>query len=236
MAIGLHTPAPTPRTIDTDGALQAKKLGKGQVENPQGKLGKDEFLKLLLVELEHQDPTEPVETEKILSQTSQLASLEAATNTNKSLDKLSSSLASSMQFTTVGAMGKVASTGSDEVLLKENATASFELYLPADVQAGEIQIRDNLGNIVRTIGIKDTPKGVHSFTWDGETNEGVRAKEGSYHIAAEYRDAKGAKHLAQVGTYPVESIKFENGEAMLRMGSNYVPFKRVKEIYNSHMK
>ena len=236
MAIGLHTPTPTPRTVNTEGAIQAKKLGKGQVENPQGKLGKDEFLKLLLVELEHQDPTEPVETEKILSQTSQLASLEAATNTNKSLDKLSGSLASSMQFTTVGAMGKVASTGSDEVLLKENATASFELYLPADVKSGEIQIRDNLGNVVRTIGIKDAPKGIRSFTWDGETNEGVRAKEGSYHISAEYADARGEKHITKVGTYPVQSIKFENGEALLKMGSNYVPFKRIKEIYNANAK
>ena len=69
-----------------------KKLGKGQTANPQGELGKDEFLKLLLVELEHQDPTAPVETDKILSQTSQLASLEASTNTNKELQNLSGAL------------------------------------------------------------------------------------------------------------------------------------------------
>ena len=45
-------------------------------------LQKDDFLKLLLVELQHQDPTEPMDSEKILSQTSQLATLESAQNTN----------------------------------------------------------------------------------------------------------------------------------------------------------
>lgn len=234
MAISLNDAGT--RTGAMNSALQAKKLGKGQVENPHGKLGKDEFLKLLLVELEHQDPTAPVETEKILSQTSQLASLEAATNTNKSLNKLSGSLSSSMQFTTIGAMGKIASIGNDEVILKENAAPSFELYLPRDVKTGEIQIKDNLGNIVRSIGIKDAGKGTRQFTWDGETNEGNRAKEGSYHISANYVDPSGIKGQTRVGTYPVQSIKFDNGESMLKMGSNYVPFKRVKEIYDANAK
>ncbi|HUH42926.1 MAG TPA: flagellar hook capping FlgD N-terminal domain-containing protein, partial [Sulfurimonas sp.] len=48
-------------------------------------LGKDDFMKLLLVELQYQDPTEPMDTEKILTQTSQLAPLEASENTNKAL-------------------------------------------------------------------------------------------------------------------------------------------------------
>jgi flagellar basal-body rod modification protein FlgD len=39
-------------------------------------LSKDDFMTLLLVELQHQDPTEPMDSEKILSQTSQLATLE----------------------------------------------------------------------------------------------------------------------------------------------------------------
>ena len=40
-------------------------------------LGKDDFLTLLLVELQHQDPTEPTDSATILTQTSQLANLEA---------------------------------------------------------------------------------------------------------------------------------------------------------------
>ena len=79
MAVGLQTAG----ALTQDVKAATSKLGKGQVENEKGILGKDEFLKLLLVELQHQDPTAPVETDKILSQTSQLARLEASTNTNE---------------------------------------------------------------------------------------------------------------------------------------------------------
>ena len=50
-------------------------------------LKQDDFLTLLLVQLQHQDPTEPTDSEKILTQTSQLAGLEAAGNTNRDLRK-----------------------------------------------------------------------------------------------------------------------------------------------------
>jgi len=209
-----------------------KKLGKGQVSNPKGELGKDEFLKLLLVELEHQDPTEPVETDKILSQTSQLASLEASTNTNKELQSLSGALQSSMRFSTVGAMGKVANIGNDEVILAENGTANFELYFPDDVKNGSIEIKDTLGNAVRTINIGDVKKGVNSFSWDGESTKGNRLEEGSYHVTATYMTANGKQGEIAVGTYPISSIKFDEGKTMMKLGSQYVPFKMLKEIYD----
>lgn len=209
-----------------------RKVGKGQVENPNGVLGKDEFLKLLLVELEHQDPTAPVETDKILSQTSQLASLEAATNTNTALEKLSGSLQSSLKFTTIGAMGKIADMGNDEILIKENDIANFELYLPKAVAKGTIEIKDTLGNVVRTIGIEDLKSGINTFTWNGETNDGLRAKEGSYHVRAAYTDPNGIQGSAAVGVYPISSIKFENGQSMVKLGSQYVPYNAVKEIYD----
>ena len=64
-------------------------------------LGKDDFMKLLLVQLQHQDPTEPMDSEKILTQTSQLAGLEASSNTNKALEDLAASLSNTQQFTTI---------------------------------------------------------------------------------------------------------------------------------------
>ena len=217
----------------TDINAATKKLGKGQVANPKGELGKDEFLKLLLVELEHQDPTAPVETDKILSQTSQLASLEASTNTNKELENLSASLQSSMKFSTVGAMGKIANIGNDEVLLPENGTASFEMYFPDDVKSGSIEIKDTLGNVVRSITLGDVKKGVNSFSWDGESGEGNRAKEGSYHVTANYITTKGKSAHTAIGTYPISSIKFDEGKTMMKLGSQYVPFKMVKELYDA---
>ena len=76
--------------------------------NPNSVLGKDDFLKLLLLELKYQDPTAPMDSEKILSQTSQLAALEASENTNKALSDLAASLTSSLQYSGISAIGKIA--------------------------------------------------------------------------------------------------------------------------------
>ena len=85
----------------------------GEVQNTQTTedktiLGKDDFMTLLLVELQHQDPTEPMDSEKILSQTSQLATLEASENTNKALADLATSLGASQNFSSISAIGKTA--------------------------------------------------------------------------------------------------------------------------------
>ena len=91
-------------------------------------LGKDDFMKLLLVELQHQDPTEPMDSEKILTQTSQLASLESAENTNKALEDLAASLSNTQQFTTISAIGKTADLGSDSIIFEKGSTSNFEVY------------------------------------------------------------------------------------------------------------
>ncbi|ADI67190.1 MULTISPECIES: flagellar hook assembly protein FlgD [Mobiluncus] len=64
-------------------ALFLKKMNQGQKtdkaaqtkENP-GKLGKDDFMKLLLATLKYQDPTEPMDTAKLLEQTSTMTNME----------------------------------------------------------------------------------------------------------------------------------------------------------------
>jgi flagellar basal-body rod modification protein FlgD len=34
-----------------------------------------------------------------------------------------------------------------------------------------------------------------------------------------------------MGTYPIEAVRFENGAALVKVGSNYVPLDQVKEVY-----
>ena len=76
----------------TDVTSSTTTTATSSVNNPSSALGKDDFLKLLLTEMQYQDPTQPMDTDKILSQTSQLATLESADNTNKALEALSASL------------------------------------------------------------------------------------------------------------------------------------------------
>lgn len=198
--------------------------------NPKGILGKDDFLKLLLLELKYQDPTAPMDSEKILAQTSQLATLESTENTNKALEKLASSLGASMQYASIGAIGKIADTGSNAVVYEEGSPVNFELYFPENATNASVNILDNNGNVLRRTDLGAVSKGTGSFSWDGRDGTGASVDEGIYYIEANYATASGESKTTRVGLYPIESIKFDAGKAYAKLGSNYVEFDSIKEV------
>jgi flagellar basal-body rod modification protein FlgD len=70
-----------------------KSIKSGKVG--QGGLDRDDFLKLLITQLQHQDPTSPVEDKDFIAQMAQFSSLEQMTNMSTGFQKLSGLLASS---------------------------------------------------------------------------------------------------------------------------------------------
>lgn len=193
-------------------------------------LSKDDFLKLLMLELKYQDPTQPMDSEKILAQTSQLATLEASENTNKALETLASSLSSSMQYQGISAIGKIADTGSNAIMKEDGKTADFEIYFPDNVAGGSVNILDNNGNILRSMSIGATNAGVAKYSWDGLNDSGKALDAGIYYAEASYTNTNGASEKARVGTYPIESIKFDSGKTYAKLGSSYVDFSTIKEV------
>jgi flagellar basal-body rod modification protein FlgD len=211
-------------------------LGSGKndiVQNPDAILGKDDFMMLLLTELQYQDPTDPMDSDKILSQTSELASLEAADNTNKALDNLSKTLMQTSGLSAVSAIGKMASLGTSSIVLGEDDTPTFELYFADDIQSGSLQITDVNGNTVRTVDLNPMSGGIQTFTWDGTDFNGVRVPPGSYTITASYTTPSGETKKTAYGFYPIESVRFDGDKAMLKLGSQYYPMDKIKEIYQS---
>jgi flagellar basal-body rod modification protein FlgD len=212
-------------------ASKTQEIATKNVTKDKRVLGKDDFMKLLLVELQNQDPTEPMDSEKILNQTSQLATLESAGNTNKALDSLSKSLINSQQFATISAIGKTADLGSDAISLEKDSEAVFEIYLPNSSDHGSIEIKDSNNHTVKTIDLGKKDAGVYQYTWDGKLRSGENAEAGVYHVSATYTDQNAKEQQTRVGLYPIESMKFEDGKSLAKVGSNYVELEQIKEVF-----
>jgi len=194
-------------------------------------LGKDDFMTLLLVELQHQDPTEPMDSEKILTQTSQLAGLETSENTNKALSDLAASLSNTQQFSTISAIGKTADLGSNAIGHDKGSQTSFEIYFPEDISSGNVEILDSNGNVISTIEIEENSSSVYQFDWNGILSDGTSAESGVYYVTASYKNPAGEDKTTKLGTYPIESVRFEDGNTFVKVGSNYVELSDIREIY-----
>lgn len=212
-------------------ATSAEYVSSSSTTKDSTVLDKDDFMTLLLVELQNQDPTEPMDSEKILSQTSQLATLEASENTNKALADLAASLGNSQQFSTISAIGKTADIGSNAIVLDEGSDTTFEIYFPDDVEQGNVEILDVNGNTLKTLDVGTNPKGVYQFTWDGTDSGGNIVDSGMYYATASYTNPNGDALTTRVGAYPIESVRFDAGKTLLKVGSNYVPLENIKEVY-----
>lgn len=216
--------------IDSIGNNATTTASSSTAVNPKGILGKDDFLKLLLLELKYQDPTSPMDSEKILTQTSQLATLESSENTNKSLAALSASLAASLQLSGISAIGKIADTGSNAVAYTKGENVTFQLYFPDKVTTGNINIMDVDGKVLRTMNVGATDAGVAKFIWDGKGDDGSALSEGTYYVDSSYSKTDGSMGTTRIGRYPIESIKFDAGKTFAKLGTSYVDFSSIKEI------
>ncbi|HIQ51402.1 MAG TPA: flagellar hook capping protein [Nautiliaceae bacterium] len=216
--------------VDTTKTLPASQ--SDFVYNPDSQLDKDAFMKLFLEELKMQDPTEPMNTEKMLEQTAQLATMEMNDNMQKSLEELSNVLNSTSKFNTISAIGKMADTGDRYINVTDEINeANFDLYFGDDILNGEVIIKDRHGNIIKTFPLQAHTKGVLSFSWDLKDSNGNRVKSDTYEISAIYTTPNGKEKQTVLGAYPIESIRFEKGEPYAKLGSSYVPFNEIQEIY-----
>ena len=84
---------------------QVNTLNKANVVNGRpinNTLGKDDFLKLLITQMSHQDPTSPMENTEFIAQMAQFSSLEQITNMNQIFQQMNAVLASNQATQVLG--------------------------------------------------------------------------------------------------------------------------------------
>jgi flagellar basal-body rod modification protein FlgD len=97
----------TPRMSDAELAQLKYSVDKTNKEiqattKNDNQMGKDDFLKILITQLQHQDPNNPMEDKEFVAQMAQFSSLEQMTNMATSFSKLASTLSGSEAYSTLG--------------------------------------------------------------------------------------------------------------------------------------
>lgn len=227
------TSTPVQTAATGTSSTSSSSSSSSSVTNANGVLDKNAFMQLLLTEMQYQDPTQPMDTGQILQQTSELATLESADNTNNTLTSLATTLQNSQQFQAASLIGKVVDTGDSTITGNGDGTGTtFPVYFPTAVQSGTANITDSNGNLIKQIGIGANQTGTYNLTWDGTDTTGKTAPQGTYNVSVNYVDSSGNNQTTKVGVYPVDSIQYNGTQTLVGVGPNYIPLSSIQTIYN----
>jgi len=193
-------------------------------------LGKDDFLKLLVTQLKHQDPMNPMESQEFSAQLAQFSSLEQLFGMNKTLMDIQKSLSANENENILDYIGKVVKTG-DNTLSVTGGAADSSVYYLNDSANVNISIYDALGAEIRSISAGLKEAGEHSVGWDGRDNDGNKVGDGVYSVRINAADQTGASVSSDVyHTGEVTGVTNQNNVPYLMVGKKLVSPDQIIEV------
>jgi flagellar basal-body rod modification protein FlgD len=150
------------------------------ISNKDALMGKQDFLMLLVAQLQNQDPLNPSDPTEFTAQLAQFSSLEQLFTLNESMENLVTSNANADRFSTLNTIGKDAAYHSSSF----NFTGEpVEIGYQLDGKASEVTLSlQQNGVTIATIKGEELSSGSHYFTWDGVLKNGQSAPTGKYEI------------------------------------------------------
>lgn len=201
-------------------------------------LGKEDFLKLLVAQMNNQDPLNPTEGTELSAQLAQFSTLEQMTNINETLNQnldanylLATSINNTMSATIIGK--NVKAYGNDiQLALGQNNNIFF--HLDDSSTKVQIEVLDKDGKVVQTITKENQVAGEKSVSWDGKDSNGEELPEGKYTYRITATDQNGDAVSVETYTYgTISGVRFSNGGAVLMIGNLEVQMSDVYEIINN---
>jgi len=148
-------------------------------------LGQGDFLKLMVTELNNQDPLEPMDNGDFLGQIAQFSTVTGIEGLQTSFSDFASSLSSDQALQASSLIGRSVFAPLREGLLTEGGSIDGELTLPTSSGDVLVKITDASGQLISSIPLGTQEAGPLQFTWDGTKANGERAPAGSYFIDAQ---------------------------------------------------
>ena len=195
-------------------------------------LDREAFLKLLVAQLKHQDPLEPMEDVEFIGQLTQFSNLEQVMKTNDKLDDLSVATGAQISSQAINMAGRTVVVPGDQLTLGEEGDVELKVEVPSTIVGGEVAISNESGSIVRRISINPSNAGRGSVVWDGRDLNGERMPPGDYSVRAVGVTPSGSElEMGVLAPAKVDAVVWQDGVPMLRLFDRLVPLSSVREVW-----
>ncbi len=219
--------------IDVTGSSVDSTLGSTATKDD---LGREDFLRMLVAQLENQDPLNPQDGTEFTAQLAQFSSLEQLIAMRSSIDALTRAETDARSTTetlaAAGLIGRQVLAESDIFQVPADGrvpSLAVELAGPADRVS--VKVVDPNDVEVTTLEIESPVAGRNEIEWDGLDGQGEALPAGLYRLeVTPYRE-----DLLPVAATPLVSARVTGadlsaGEPRLQLGPLVVPLAGVREV------
>jgi flagellar basal-body rod modification protein FlgD len=225
----------TTSTTSTTATAAAAGAASAQATAPGGDMGKDAFMKLLVAQMQNQDPMNPMQGDQMAAQLAQFSSLEQLQQMNQTLadqgtaqGALLGAIQSNAAIASIG--HTVLAVGNGVEIGGSSPTTSVTADLATNTATATLKIYDSAGTVVGSRDLGALSSGRHTFDL-GDATKGLG--DGNYTYSIEATDSAGA--AVPVTTYMsgrVNGISSTPTGLVLNLGTLTVPYSSVIQVSN----
>lgn len=201
--------------------------------NDAGDLGLNDFLKLMVTQLNNQDPFEPMDNGDFLSQIAEFGSVTGLEELNQNFTDLAASITSNQALQAGSLVGREVLAPIDTGYLLTGGSLRGQVELEQSSPQVTVRVFDQVGQLVREMPMGSAPPGALKFTWDGINDLGEFVAPGHYSIRVDAIQNDRAVDMQTKMFARVESVNLNgrNGLTLNLEGLGPIAFNNVQQIY-----
>lgn len=148
-------------------------------------LDQNAFLRLMITQLNNQDPTKPLDSAQFMGQLAQFATVTGIQSLQSTVDRISAQSGPARAMQAAGLLGHQVLVSSNTGYLPEGGSLSGAVALPDGASGVKVEIYNANGEQIKTIELGAQEPGMAQFSWAGVDSQGQALPPGQYHLKAE---------------------------------------------------
>ena len=187
--------------------------------SPSSADSEQRFLKLLVTQLNNQDPLNPLDNAQLTSQLAQMSTVSGIEKLNTAFESLLAQSGSSQVLQSASLIGRKVLVPDAELALSKGADVPFAVEVPQSADSVKLNITNAAGDTVRSFDLGALPQGVKTLVWDGLSDAGAPVADGLYKVRGVGRSSDANVPVTALGYAGVASVSQGAAGVSLDLGA-----------------
>jgi len=191
--------------------------GTSSTSNPLGNPAsaadiQNQFLKLLVTQLQAQDPLNPMDNSQMTSQMAQISTVGGLQQLNTTMNSVLQSQVANQAMMATSLVGHQVMLAGNNLSIGDSGGTQGGVVLANAAANVTITVTDSNGKAVAAIPVSPAQAGLNNFTWDGTDGNGNRLPADNYTFSAKaYDNAGAAVNATTYGYQAVSAVTWNQG-------------------------